>query len=52
MDKHFATAPVAENMPILAALTRIWNTPFLGRSGTRSFLMITGFKVPGMDAAA
>ena len=33
MDKHFATAPVAENMPILAALTRIWNTCFLGRSG-------------------
>lgn len=33
MDKHFASAPVAENMPILAALTRIWNTCFLNRSG-------------------
>ena len=33
MDKHFAHAPVDSNMPILAALTRIWNTCFLGRSG-------------------
>ena len=33
MDKHFAETPVAENMPILAALIRIWNTCFLGRSG-------------------
>ncbi len=33
MDKHFATAPVPENMPILAALIRIWNTCFLNRSG-------------------
>jgi glucose-6-phosphate isomerase len=31
MDKHFAHAPVAENMPILAALIRIWNTCFLNR---------------------
>jgi glucose-6-phosphate isomerase len=33
MDKHFATAPVAENMPILGALIQIWNRAFLGYSG-------------------
>ena len=26
MDKHFAHAPIHENMPIMAALIRIWNT--------------------------
>ena len=33
MDDHFAQAPVAENMPILAGLIRVWNRAFLGRSG-------------------
>lgn len=31
MDRHFAQAEVAKNIPILAALIRIWNTSFLGR---------------------
>jgi glucose-6-phosphate isomerase len=33
MDDHFASAPVAENIPILAGLIRVWNRAFLGRSG-------------------
>lgn len=30
MDKHFAEAPLAENLPVLMALTGIWNHNFLG----------------------
>lgn len=30
MDRHFATAPAARNMPIILALIGIWNTHFLG----------------------
>ena len=33
MDKHFASSPVAENMPILGALIQIWNRSFMGCSG-------------------
>lgn len=33
MDDHFASAPVAENIPILAGLLRFWNRTILGRSG-------------------
>ena len=30
MDQHFLTAPLAQNMPVLMALTGIWNHNFLG----------------------
>lgn len=30
MDRHFATAPFAKNIPVLLALIGIWNTNFLG----------------------
>jgi glucose-6-phosphate isomerase len=30
MDTHFLTAPAAENLPLLMALTGIWNYNFLG----------------------
>ncbi len=30
MDRHFETAPLAENLPVLMALTTIWNRNFLG----------------------
>ena len=30
MDKHFETAPLAENLPALLALTGVWNRNFLG----------------------
>ncbi|HET6726257.1 MAG TPA: glucose-6-phosphate isomerase [Gammaproteobacteria bacterium] len=30
MDTHFATAPLAENMPVLFGLIDVWNTDFLG----------------------
>ena len=30
MDRHFATAPLEANLPVLFALTGIWNTNFLG----------------------
>jgi glucose-6-phosphate isomerase len=30
MDRHFATAPLAKNMPVILALIGIWNTNFLG----------------------
>ncbi|MGM0785068.1 MAG: glucose-6-phosphate isomerase [Pseudomonadota bacterium] len=29
MDEHFATAPVADNLPVLLALAGIWNVNFL-----------------------
>ncbi|ROS01422.1 glucose-6-phosphate isomerase [Sinobacterium caligoides] len=31
MDKHFQTAPFAENAPVMLALVGIWNSTFLGR---------------------
>lgn len=30
MDQHTRTAPVTENLPLLAALVSIWNTTYLG----------------------
>lgn len=30
MDKHFATAPLQQNMPVMLALVGIWNSTFLG----------------------
>lgn len=30
MDRHFATAPLARNMPVLLALLSVWNANFLG----------------------
>jgi glucose-6-phosphate isomerase len=30
MDRHFAEAPLERNLPVLLALTGIWNTNFLG----------------------
>ncbi len=30
MDKHFAQTPLERNLPVLLALTGIWNTNFLG----------------------
>jgi glucose-6-phosphate isomerase len=30
MDQHFAQAPLERNLPVLLALTGIWNTNFLG----------------------
>ena len=30
MDEHFRTAPLERNMPVMAALTGIWNINFLG----------------------
>ncbi len=30
MDRHFATAPLAKNIPVLLALIGVWNTNFLG----------------------
>jgi glucose-6-phosphate isomerase len=30
MDRHFATAPLERNLPVLFALMGIWNTNFLG----------------------
>ncbi|WP_370156025.1 glucose-6-phosphate isomerase [Ferrovibrio sp.] len=30
MDEHFATAPAAENLPLLMGLAGIWNVNFLG----------------------
>jgi len=30
MDRHFATAPLEKNLPVLFALMGIWNTNFLG----------------------
>ncbi len=32
MDRHFAEAPLTENLPVLLALTGIWNSNFLGAS--------------------
>ncbi|MCE2517524.1 MAG: glucose-6-phosphate isomerase [Alphaproteobacteria bacterium] len=32
MDKHFASAPVEANMPILGALIQVWNRAFLGHA--------------------
>ncbi|MBL8511134.1 MAG: glucose-6-phosphate isomerase [Betaproteobacteria bacterium] len=32
MDTHFATAPLARNLPVLLALVGIWNRNFLGMS--------------------
>lgn len=31
MDAHFCTAPAARNLPVLAALTDVWQACFLGR---------------------
>ena len=33
MDDHFAHADIAENMPIMAGMIRVWNRAFLGHSG-------------------
>ncbi len=33
MDDHFATAPAAQNIPLLLALVRCWNRSFLGCGG-------------------
>jgi len=30
MDRHFASAPLAENLPVVMALVGIWNSNFLG----------------------
>lgn len=30
MDHHFTTAPISENLPIIAALLAVWNRNFLG----------------------
>jgi glucose-6-phosphate isomerase len=30
MDEHFRTAPLRENMPVMLALTGVWNRNFLG----------------------
>ncbi len=30
MDKHFSNAPIAQNIPIIMALLRVWNRNFLG----------------------
>lgn len=30
MDRHFATAPLDQNMPVIVALLAIWNNNFLG----------------------
>lgn len=30
MDRHFASAPLRENLPVLMALTGVWNINFLG----------------------
>ncbi len=32
MDRHFAEAPLEENLPVLLALTGVWNRTFLGHS--------------------
>jgi len=32
IDEHFASAPLAKNLPVLLGLYGIWNTSFLGRS--------------------
>ncbi len=32
MDRHFLSAPLARNLPVLLALTGIWNRNFLGMS--------------------
>lgn len=33
LDKHFCSAPLAQNMPVLLALLGIWNHNFLGTRG-------------------
>ena len=30
MDEHFRTAPVAQNLPVIMGLLRVWNRNFLG----------------------
>ncbi len=37
MDRHFTSAPVRENLPILLGLLGVWNASFLGH-GTRALL--------------
>ncbi len=32
MDRHFAEAPLEQNLPVITALTGIWNSNFLGAS--------------------
>jgi glucose-6-phosphate isomerase len=32
MDEHFKTAPLAQNMPVMLALTGVWNRNFIGAS--------------------
>lgn len=34
MDKHFRSAPLEQNLPVLSALISIWNTNFLGAETT------------------
>ncbi|MFZ6726831.1 glucose-6-phosphate isomerase [Undibacterium sp. MH2W] len=34
MDKHFCTAPLEKNLPVLMALISVWNTNFLGAETT------------------
>lgn len=34
MDKHFCSAPLEKNLPVLLALMSIWNTNFLGAETT------------------
>jgi len=34
MDKHFCSAPLEKNLPVLLALISIWNTNFLGAETT------------------
>ncbi len=41
MDQHFATAPLADNLPVLMALITIWNTNFLDIPST-AFLPYDG----------
>ena len=30
MDEHFRTAPLAQNLPVIMGLLRVWNRNFLG----------------------
>ena len=34
LDRHFASAPLKDNLPVLMGLLGVWNTTFLGHSAT------------------
>ena len=49
MDRHFMTAPAAENMPLTLALLSLWNTNFLG--ATTEAMLPYSQSLPSPDGA-